>query len=77
MSKALLMSMVAMIVLDGGLFPLNPSRMCWVTLVRRVVVEWFLLNPCWIPDVGRLGVIFVRMSFSIVLEIVHSREMGR
>lgn len=46
-SKALLRSIAANRVRDGGADWLKPSSMCWVRPVRRVVVECCGLKPCW------------------------------
>ena len=51
-SNALLMSAVVRIVHFDGFLLLKPSKVFCVSLVRRVVVEWFGLNLCWVCDRG-------------------------
>lgn len=42
-----------------------------------MVVECFVLNPCWCVVFGMLCVMYGRMIFSSVLAIGDSSEMGR
>ena len=46
------MSTLVRIMRLGGFLLLKPSKVFCVRFVRRVVVEWFGLNPSWVCEVG-------------------------
>lgn len=75
-SKALLMSMAAITVREGGRDWLKPSNMCCVNMVCSVVVECLGLKPCWEVERGISGLILWSMSLSSTLEMVGRREIG-
>ena len=56
-SKALLISIVASIVLYAGLGTLRPSCMYCVSVLRSVVVECRALKPRCVSHTGMCGVI--------------------
>ena len=60
-SKALLISTATSTVLSGGACWLKPSRIVCVTFVRRVLVECCSLKPCCSGDMGKCGLILVRI----------------
>jgi len=74
-SKALLISRDTRTVRAEG-FLLNPSTILLFILCKAVVVEWFLLKPCWQSSWFMLFVIDGRMIFSNVLMIGDNREIG-
>ena len=74
-SKALLMTIVTNRVRCAGLGVFKPSCMCWVSVVRSFVVEWWALKSCCVRERGMCGVTFVRTSLSSILRGLHSREM--
>ena len=51
-SNALLMSTVERTVHFGGFLLLKPSKVFCVRFMRKVVVEWFGLNLCWVCQRG-------------------------
>ena len=55
----------------------NPFIMVCEIFVRAVVVECNFLKPCWYEGKLIRGVILLRISFSISLLRVDSKEMGR
>jgi len=63
-SKALLMSIVASVVLSGGYLLLNPSKISCVIVERYVMVECCDRKPCCEGVSGVCGVICLRMSLS-------------
>lgn len=75
-SKALLMSMAAITVREGGRAWLKPSNMCCVNMVCSVVVECLGRKPCWEVERGTFGLILWRTSLSSTLEMVGRRDMG-
>ena len=75
-SKALLMSMAAMIVRGAGLLEFRPSSVVCVMLVRREVVECLGLKPCCVLERGMCCVMLFRTSLSSIFEGLQSREMG-
>ena len=75
-SKALLMSMAAIIVLSAGLFEFKPSSVVCERWVRRVDVECWDLKPCCEGDSGICGEMLFRTNLSSILEGVESKEIG-
>ena len=75
-SKALLMSIVAISVRYAGLAEFIPSSIVCVKLVRSVLVECLVLKPCWEAESGMYGLMTFRTSLSSILEGVQSNEMG-
>ena len=75
-SKAFDMSTAVIIERCAGFDWFRPVRMCCVSVVRWVVVEWRGLKPCCVEDRGRWSVILSRISLSRILEGVHSSAMG-
>ena len=51
-SKSLLMCIVIRSVLKEGFSALRPSRTVCVICMRRVLVEYFDLKPCWTKESG-------------------------
>ena len=66
-SKVLLMSIVARSVRCAGFGAFRPSCMCYVSVVRSVVVEFLALKPCCVGERGMSGVMRFRMSPSRIL----------
>ena len=75
-SKALLMSMAAMIVLSAGLFEFKPSSVVCVRWVRSVDVECWDLKPCCEGESEICGEMLLRTNLSSILEGVLSSEIG-
>ena len=75
-SKALLISIVAINVLCASLGILRPSCMCCVSIVRSVVVECRALNPCCVGDRGICGVVVLRLRLLRTLMGLHKEEIG-
>ena len=76
-SKALLRSRETTMVRCGGCGWLKPWIIWFVIWCRAVVVEWRVLKPCWCFIWGRLGVMYGRRTFSKVLAIGESSDIGR
>ena len=55
---------------------LKPLKVFCVRFVRRVVVEWFGLNPCWVCERKRCGFVSVSIRCSVTLEGVQSNAIG-
>lgn len=75
-SKALLMSIVVIIVRAAGLLELRPSSVVCVMFVRRVEVECLGLKPCCVGDSGMCVSMLFKMSLSSILEGLLSNEIG-
>ena len=75
-SKALLMSMAAMIVLSAGLLEFKPSSVVCVRWVRRVEVECRDLKPCCVGESGICGDMLFRTNLSSIFEGVDKSEIG-
>ncbi len=75
-SKVLLMSMVASTVRFGGTVLLKPSAICWVSLVKYVVVLCEDRKPCWWSAWDMKGEMRCRTRLSITLEGQHRSEIG-
>ena len=76
-SNALLMSTEIAAVRRGGLFWLNPEAIFCATGMRAVVVEWFLVKPCWVGAVVREETKWGSRRRSRILEEGQRRLMGR
>jgi hypothetical protein len=76
-SKALLMSSETMTVLSAGFLWLNPSVMTLFMLCSAVTVECCALKPCWCSLLSMLFVICGSITFSRVLAMGDSSEIGR
>ena len=76
MSKAFDRSSDIRTVRFGGLGLLKPVAIVWVSGRRAVVVDLFLLKPCWDSDRGRWKVRRGRRSRSRTFTAGQSREMG-
>ena len=76
-SKALLISRATITVLAGGLFSLKPLMIVLFMLWSAVVVECFCLKPCWYSLFGMFCVMWGSMTFSSVLAIGDSSDIGR
>ena len=55
-SKALLMSIVANMVRCPRSGMSRPSCMCCASVVSSLVVEWWVLKPCYVGERGKCGV---------------------
>ena len=75
-SKALLMSIVAISVLCAGFEWLRPSSVVCVRCVSSVEVECWGRKPCCVGESGMSGVMLLRTSLSSILDGVQRREMG-
>ena len=75
-SNALLMSKAINTVLVGGFSSLNPRVMTLLIVCSAVVVEWFVLNPCWCSIFSMLFVMCGRMIFSSTLAMGDKRDIG-
>ena len=75
-SKALLMSIVAISVLCAGLEWFRPSSVVCVRCVRSVDVECWGRKPCCVWESGMSSVMLLRTSLSSILDGVQRREIG-
>ena len=75
-SKACEKSIAVRTVLWGGLFWLKPFMMGSMIEWSAVVVECFVLKPCWCESAGRWGLIMVWMVDSSILARGERRAMG-
>ena len=70
------MSTLVRIMRLGGFLLLKPSKVFCVRFVRRVVVEWFHLNPCWVCERGMRGFGSTSIRRFVTLEGVYSDVIG-
>ena len=74
--KASLIYIVASSVRYAGFGVSRPLRMCCVSVLTSVVVEWRARKPCCDVDKGIRGVIFVRTNLSSILKELQNSEIG-
>lgn len=72
--NALFMSLVISMLQDGYLGGLKLYSMCFVSLLWRVIVEWLGRSPYCEWERRMSGLILVRISFSVTLNVVDKRE---